>query len=291
MSNDLLWLLNWQYFQNTKKYDSSVVFYTLDNPGWVLDINLLNTTMQNETLSLTTIDRSESDWIQYQINDNIFNIAGGALNLIEILQFFKTWVEETSKKKNVPLINVEKNEYFYKEDLNLNYDNALAWLQNWFASRCNGVWEHQNGLDFWTTEEPGCRFNIKLDKPTRKPFSTISLNLSKTDWLLCYSEGVDDTTFEGGGSPSNLPVIVSLFQEWVEGGSTARDLVEAKIPPQEWEMVKRFHGSGDKHWNSVTKKDIFTPHVHESGIPGGVREALEWEIPKSNPTALEKKHE
>lgn len=50
--------------------------------------------------------------------------------------------------------------------------------------------------------------------------------------------------------------------------------------PNAWESTKRFDGVGsDKHWNKVLKKDMYSPHVHEPGCPGGTRPAQAWEIP------------
>ena len=36
-------------------------------------------------------------------------------------------------------------------------------LIRWFNERCNGEWEHQNGLDITTTDNPGWLIRIKAE--------------------------------------------------------------------------------------------------------------------------------
>jgi hypothetical protein len=49
--------------------------------------------------------------------------------------------------------------------------------------------------------------------------------------------------------------------------------------PNPWESVKRFDSNG-QHFNTVLKKYIEAPHVHDPCCPGGIRPALTWEIPR-----------
>jgi hypothetical protein len=52
--------------------------------------------------------------------------------------------------------------------------------------------------------------------------------------------------------------------------------------PNPWESLKRYDGpGGDKHWNKVLNRDIYSPHVHDPLAPGGVREPKLREIPKN----------
>ncbi len=36
----------------------------------------------------------------------------------------------------------------------MNNDN-LAWLLNWFYKQCEGDWEHENGVEIGTIDNPG----------------------------------------------------------------------------------------------------------------------------------------
>jgi hypothetical protein len=49
--------------------------------------------------------------------------------------------------------------------------------------------------------------------------------------------------------------------------------------PTPWEVVKRFDGASDRHYNKFLKEYIGTPHVHDTNFPGGVRYPEPWENP------------
>ncbi len=50
--------------------------------------------------------------------------------------------------------------------------------------------------------------------------------------------------------------------------------------PTPWESVKRFDTGGGSHFNTVLKREVPTPHVHDPLSPGGVRAPYNWEIPR-----------
>ncbi len=50
--------------------------------------------------------------------------------------------------------------------------------------------------------------------------------------------------------------------------------------PNPWTSEKRVDVIGAPHYNKVTGQDVPTPHVNGRDIPGGVRPAEPWEIPK-----------
>jgi hypothetical protein len=50
--------------------------------------------------------------------------------------------------------------------------------------------------------------------------------------------------------------------------------------PNPWASELRFRGAGKQHFNSATKTWVKPPLVHDSTIPGGVRPAAPWEIPR-----------
>jgi hypothetical protein len=37
-----------------------------------------------------------------------------------------------------------------------------VWLQGWYAAHCNGDWEHQNGIEIGTLDNPGGTFQVDL---------------------------------------------------------------------------------------------------------------------------------
>jgi len=61
---------------------------TLDNPGWAVKIDLLETSYSDLHVEEFFCERSDSDWIRCKIQDNKFYGWGGPMNLGEILEFF-----------------------------------------------------------------------------------------------------------------------------------------------------------------------------------------------------------
>ena len=66
---------------------------TLDNPGWLLKIDLADTRAEARTLALEKIERSGTDWIHYWVENRKFNAACGAGNLAEAIDLFCDWFE------------------------------------------------------------------------------------------------------------------------------------------------------------------------------------------------------
>jgi hypothetical protein len=66
---------------------------TLDNPGWIIEIDLKNTKAADCSLEKQQIDRSEQDWIHYSTEDGKFTAACGPLHLSEGIALFLDWYE------------------------------------------------------------------------------------------------------------------------------------------------------------------------------------------------------
>lgn len=61
---------------------------TIDNPGWQVEIDLLDTVWENIDRPFARVERSEFDWIQIEIREGKFIGSGGRKNLTEILRQF-----------------------------------------------------------------------------------------------------------------------------------------------------------------------------------------------------------
>ncbi|MBC6697980.1 immunity 53 family protein [Hymenobacter sp. BT190] len=61
---------------------------TLDNPGWIVSIDLTDTCIRQTTISYVSHDRSATDWFSYKVENGKFEAFGGPENLTEILSFF-----------------------------------------------------------------------------------------------------------------------------------------------------------------------------------------------------------
>ena len=101
---------------------------------------------------------------------------------------------------------------------NKSYDDTqkcLARLETWFASMCNGDWEHTYGIMLETLDNPGWMLTVELqDTPlVDRSFDTLRESESESDWLHCsVSEGV----FRGSGGLGRLQQILTIFLDWAE---------------------------------------------------------------------------
>ena len=66
---------------------------TLDNPGWRIRIDLMETSKQDVALEKTEIARSDADWITYWVAANQFHAACGPENLSEAIALFVQWFD------------------------------------------------------------------------------------------------------------------------------------------------------------------------------------------------------
>jgi hypothetical protein len=61
---------------------------TLDNPGWLVTIDLTDTDWEHLSQPRKTVQRSGTDWVQCEVADGKFIGCGGGLNLGEVLELF-----------------------------------------------------------------------------------------------------------------------------------------------------------------------------------------------------------
>lgn len=63
---------------------------TLDNPGWILTVDLAETNLAGVLVPRDRVVRSEHDWAQHEILDDKFIACGGPFNLEELVTRFLT---------------------------------------------------------------------------------------------------------------------------------------------------------------------------------------------------------
>lgn len=104
----------------------------------------------------------------------------------------------------------------------------MAWLTRWYATECNGDWEHQNGIRIETIDNPGWRVTIGLYGTLLEdvPFSPVRFNVDVPNgdptqrWHMCR---VADCCFTGAGGALDLDVILGIFREWAEANTPEDD--------------------------------------------------------------------
>ena len=89
-------LQDWYLSQCNDDWEHSfgVRIDTLDNPGWIMKIDLVETELFDRRFERVRTDRSETDWIQSESDGTYYEAAGGALNLIEMIEQFLAWAEK-----------------------------------------------------------------------------------------------------------------------------------------------------------------------------------------------------
>ena len=93
----------------------------------------------------------------------------------------------------------------------------LTWLTRWYASACDGKWEHSYGVKLDTIDNPGWHLSIDLRNTQWEdlPFERIESDdqADENHWYLCR---VLDSKFDGVGGAYSLTAIVRVFRDWVE---------------------------------------------------------------------------
>lgn len=82
------------YCDGEWEHDFGIEIGTIDNPGWTIKINLIGTKNENSTFDKVKIERDEDNWIHAWVENNVFNVACGVLNLKEGLNIFLKWAEK-----------------------------------------------------------------------------------------------------------------------------------------------------------------------------------------------------
>ncbi|MFD2786611.1 immunity 53 family protein, partial [Hymenobacter rubripertinctus] len=61
---------------------------TLDNPGWIVTINLVGTCLIERQIPYSLQERTTTDWFGFKVEEGRYEGVGGPENLTEILQHF-----------------------------------------------------------------------------------------------------------------------------------------------------------------------------------------------------------
>jgi len=94
-------------------------------------------------------------------------------------------------------------------------NDNLDWLFKWYYGQCDGDWEHGNGIQIATIDNPGWYLKVCLQDTELqdKPFRKIRIDRSENDWIRCF---IENGMFEGVGGPFNLPEVLQIFRNWTE---------------------------------------------------------------------------
>lgn len=95
MSEILSQLQDWYLSQCNGEWEHQhgVKIDTLDNPGWVVRVDLHGTKLADKPFGAVSRERSESDWIRCSVRDKAFEEFGSGNNLTELISVFIEWAQ------------------------------------------------------------------------------------------------------------------------------------------------------------------------------------------------------
>lgn len=93
----LAWLQAWYTFQCDGAWEDEhgLKLETVDNPGWLLTVDLEETPLEGATLNEHRVERNNDDWLFLRADGRTFTGAGGARNLLEVIESFRRFAESS----------------------------------------------------------------------------------------------------------------------------------------------------------------------------------------------------
>jgi hypothetical protein len=98
---DFEWLQDWYYSQcdGDWEHGEGIKIQTLDNPGWLVLINLDETELEDVHFPQVKEDFSEDNWISCLKREKKFQGAGDPQKLTRIIQIFKEWALSNTNQR------------------------------------------------------------------------------------------------------------------------------------------------------------------------------------------------
>lgn len=97
----------------------------------------------------------------------------------------------------------------------MSHDNNFRWLTEWYKSKCDGYWEHYNGISIVTIDNPG--WSVRID------FEGTGISINEHPWTLVengdqdwYGYEIKQDKFDAAGDPSKLETLIGIFRQLVE---------------------------------------------------------------------------
>ncbi len=82
------------YCDGDWEHGYGVSIITLDNPGWMVKINLEGTELEDRPFLAIEDLEPEYDWIRCWVEENTFHGVGGPQKLAEIIEAFLNWADK-----------------------------------------------------------------------------------------------------------------------------------------------------------------------------------------------------
>jgi|SRR5579862_5636588 len=94
--NAVDFLQAWYQAQSNGEWERArgVTIETLDTPGWMVTIDLAGTAIEGRSMAALQNERSPSDWLLCEVEQNQFRGQGDSQKLLVILEIFQRWAGE-----------------------------------------------------------------------------------------------------------------------------------------------------------------------------------------------------
>jgi hypothetical protein len=105
MTTDILLRLQYWYVSACNgdwEHQNGVLVESLDNPGWLVTIDLAGTTLESETFQEVSDLTPKVDWVRCWVEGGKFRGAGGPLMLGRIFDIFLGWAEPHDRPRQHP---------------------------------------------------------------------------------------------------------------------------------------------------------------------------------------------
>jgi len=92
--------------------------------------------------------------------------------------------------------------------------NTVRELQEWYAAKCDGDWEHSYGVRIESLDNPGWLLRIDLTGTELEEveFEPIVRDDGKGGWA---NMRIQEHTWQAACGPRDLDASISIFLEWI----------------------------------------------------------------------------
>lgn len=101
--NILKWLQDWYALNCDGDWEHcyGIQINTLDNPGWMVDIDLIDTYLENKNFEKIKIYVDDNNWIDCSVSNDVFRGRCSVDKLEQILKIFSEWATANSESNTI----------------------------------------------------------------------------------------------------------------------------------------------------------------------------------------------
>ena len=95
---------------------------------------------------------------------------------------------------------------------------SVSILERWYASQCNGNWEHSYGVHIDTLDNPGWSIKIDLRDTRKQDYALERKRIERTENDSIHY-WIDEQQFRIACGPLNLSEATEIFVGWFDSDS------------------------------------------------------------------------